>query len=194
VGLRSAQDQEHARRDPVLGPHPPKRRLDPPTQHIHVAESLQQVNLAISPLIDRLVQHSSFVALSGQEVSVNDIDRGFGGSTCMKYYSEEREHGHKNHPCEPHRCSSCEKTYYGPIESSGQHSFMEEVSIVTLFMFFIVIYVFCIICIYIDISLYVVLQLLHPSSRPSTSMDASVSSPNIDATVEVACSLGEPHT
>jgi hypothetical protein len=89
---------------------------------------------------------------------------------------------------------ACGKTCYGPIEPSGQHSFMEEVSILTLSMFFIVIYLFCIMCIYIDILLYVVLQLLRPSSRPSTPMDASVPSPTTDATIEASCSLGAPHT
>jgi hypothetical protein len=140
------------------------------------------------------VQHSSFVALSGQEVPVNDIDRGIGVSTCTTYYNEEMAHGHNSRPCEPHRCSSCRKTCYGPIEPNGKHRFMEEVSIITLFMLFIVIYLFRIMCIYIDISFYVVLQFLHLRSRPSTSMDAPVPSPNIDATIEAAFSLGAPHT
>jgi hypothetical protein len=61
-------------------------------------------------------------------------------------------------------------------------------------MFIIVIYLFCILCIYIDFLMYVVFKLLHTSSRPSTMMDASVPNPTYDATIEVACSLGVPHT
>jgi hypothetical protein len=125
VGRGSAQDQEHARHDPELGPHPPRRRPDPPTQHPPVAKNLQQVKLAISSLTHSLVQHKNFVALSRQEMSTSEIDRGVGLSTCTREYSEERAHRHKSHPCEPHRCSSREKTCYGPIEPNGQHSFME---------------------------------------------------------------------
>jgi hypothetical protein len=98
------------------------------------------------------------------------------------------------HPCEPHICLSYVNTCYGPIQPSGQHSFMEEVSILTLSMFFIIIYLFCILCIYIDIVMYVVLQLLRLRSRPSMSMDASMPSPTTDATIEASCSLGAPHT
>jgi hypothetical protein len=61
---------------------------------------------------------------------------------------------------------------------------MEEVSILILSMFFIIIYLFCILCVYIDILMYVVFHLL---------MDASMPSPNTDAEVEVACSLGAPY-
>jgi hypothetical protein len=85
-------------------------------------------------------------------------------------------------------------TCYGPIEPIGQHSFMEEVSIITISIFFIVIYLFFILCIYVDILMYVVLQLLLLSGRPSMLMDASVPSPTTDATIEAACSLGAPHT
>jgi hypothetical protein len=130
----------------------------------------------------------------GQEVPVGDIDRGVRASPRTTEWSEERAHGHNSRPCEPHRCSSCGKTCYGPIEASGQQSFMEEVSILTISMFFIVIYLYSIMCIYIDILLYVVLQLLCPCSRPSTPMDASVHVSTTDATVEEACSIGLPHT
>jgi hypothetical protein len=71
---------------------------------------------------------------------------------------------------------------------------MEDVSILTLSMFFIVIYIFCIFCIYIDFLLYVVLQLLCLSSRPSMPMDASMPSPTTDASIEASYSLGVPHT
>jgi hypothetical protein len=140
------------------------------------------------------VQHNRFIALSRQEVLSSDIDRGVGSSTCTIEYSKEREHGNNNRPYEPHIFSSCGKTCYGPIEPSGQHSFMEEVSILTLSMLFIVIYLFCIICIYIHFLLYVVLQFLCIRNRPSTLMDASVPSPTTDAAVEEAYSLGASHT
>jgi hypothetical protein len=97
-------------------------------------------------------------------------------------------------PCEPHRCSSCEETCYGPMEASGQHSFMEEVSILTMTMFLIVIYLFCIMCIYIDILLYVVLYLLHLCSRPSMPMDAFVPISTTDGAVETTFSLGISYT
>jgi hypothetical protein len=177
VGLGSAQDREHARSDPALGPRFPKKMLDPPTQHPPIVEILKHVKITISSLNHSLVKHSRFVALSGKEVLEVDIDRGVGGSTCTTYYSEERAHGHRNHPCKPHKSSSCRNTCYRPIEPNGKHRFMEEVSIITLFMLFIVIYLFCIMCIYIDILLYVVLYFLHPSSRLSTLMDASTPSP-----------------
>jgi len=83
------------------------------------------------------VQQCTFVALSRQEVPSSDIDRGFGASTCIGEYSEERAHGHRNYPCKPHRCSRYMKTCYGPIEPSGHHIFMEEVSILTISMLFI---------------------------------------------------------
>jgi hypothetical protein len=53
-----------------------------------------------------LVQHGIFVSLSEQEVHVNDIDRGVIASPHIVEFSEERAHGHNNHPCEPHRCLS----------------------------------------------------------------------------------------
>jgi hypothetical protein len=140
------------------------------------------------------MKYSRFVALSQKEVSSSDIDRGVGVSTCTKKYSEEREHGHSSRPCEPHICLIYGHTCYETIDPSGQHSFMEEVSILTLSMFFIFIYLFCIMCIYIDFLLYDVLQLLRSSSIPFTPMDASAPSPYIDVTVEAACSLGTPHT
>jgi hypothetical protein len=108
--------------------------MRPPTQHPPVVENLQQVQLSISSLNHSLVQHCTFVALSQQEVPNSDIDRGFGASTCIGEYNEEREHGHNNCPCEPHKFSSCGHTCYGPIESGGHDSFMEEVSILTLSM------------------------------------------------------------
>jgi hypothetical protein len=79
LGLESAQDRENARCDDVLGPHPPRRRSGPPTQHPPIADNLQQVKLSISSLTCSLVQHNVFVALSGKEVPANDIDRGVGG-------------------------------------------------------------------------------------------------------------------
>jgi hypothetical protein len=139
------------------------------------------------------VQCGSFVALSQQEVTIDDIDRGVKASPHTTYFSEERAHGHNSHPCEPHRCSSCVRTCYGPMEASGQHSFMEEVNILTITMFLIFIYLFCILCIYIDILLYVVLRLLRPCSRPSIPMDASVPISTTDAAVEGSFSLGTPH-
>jgi hypothetical protein len=66
VGLGFSLDREHARCDHVLGPCPPRKRPDPPTQHTLVAEILQQVKLSISSLKRILVQHSSFVALPGR--------------------------------------------------------------------------------------------------------------------------------
>jgi hypothetical protein len=126
--------------------------MNPLPNILLLQKNLQQVQLAISSLTHSPVQHSSFVALSQQEVSgASDIDRGVGASTCTGEYNEERAHGHSSRPCEPHRCSSCRHTCYGPIDPSAQHSFMEEVSILTLSMFFIVIYLFCILYIYIDI-------------------------------------------
>jgi hypothetical protein len=85
--------------------------------------------------------------------------------------------------CEPHRCSSCEKTCYGPMEASGHQSFMEEVSILTISMFFIVIYLYSIMCIYFNILLYDVLQFLCPYNRPSMSIDASMFVSTTDAIV-----------
>jgi hypothetical protein len=73
----------------------------------------------------------------------------------MKYYNQERAHGHNIPPCEPHRCSSYGHTFYWPIHPSGQHSFMEEVSSVTLLMFFIVM------CIYIYFLLYVFILIFY---------------------------------
>jgi hypothetical protein len=141
----------------VLTPRPPRRRPDPPTQHPSVVERLQQVQLGISSLTHSLVQHNSFVSLSQQEVPTSDIDRGVGASTCIGEYNEERENGHNSCPCEPHICSRCGHTCYGPIDLSRHHSFMGEVSILTLSMFLIVIYLFCIFHIYIDILIYFVL-------------------------------------
>jgi hypothetical protein len=100
----------------------------------------------------------------------------------------------RSRSCEPHRCSSCRQTCYGPMEASGHQSFMEEVSILTISMFFIIIYLYSIICIYFDILLYDVLQLLHPYNRPSTSIDASMFVSTTDATVEATCSFSVPHT
>jgi len=71
---------------------------------------------------------------------------------------------------------------------------MEEVSILTISIFFIVIYLYTILCIYFDFLLYDVLQLLHMYSIPSTSIDASVSVSTIDAVVQEACSFNAPHT
>jgi hypothetical protein len=85
----------------------------------------------------------------------SDIDKGVGASTCTREYNEEREHGHNNYPCEPHICLSCGKTFYGPIEPSGQHSFMEEFIILTLFfvlqcyifiLYFVYLYRYLIVC------------------------------------------------
>jgi hypothetical protein len=64
---------------------------------------------------------------------------------------------------------------------------MEEVSILNISMFFIVIYLSIIMCIYINILLYVVLQLLRPYRKPSTPMDSSVSVSTNDAVVEAVC-------
>jgi hypothetical protein len=71
---------------------------------------------------------------------------------------------------------------------------MEEVSILTFSIFFIIIYLFFILCVYINILMYAILNLLRLSSRPYTLMDALVPSPTTDATVEETCSLGAPHT
>jgi hypothetical protein len=71
---------------------------------------------------------------------------------------------------------------------------MEKVSILTIYVFFIVIYLYGILCIYIDILLYVVFHLLHLCSKPSTHMDASMHVSITDAVVEVSCSFGIPHT
>jgi hypothetical protein len=60
---------------------------------------LQEVKIAISSLNCSLVEQNSFVALSGKELPLSDIDRGVGGSTCMVDYSEEREHGYSSCPC-----------------------------------------------------------------------------------------------
>ena len=110
---------------------------------------------AISSLTRRIVQHSRFVALSRLKLYATNIDRGYGASTCIRKYNEEREHGHNSHPCEPHIFYSYGKTCYGPIESIGQHSFMEEVSILTLFfvlhhyifiLYFLYLYRYLIVC------------------------------------------------
>jgi hypothetical protein len=153
VGLGFSLHREHAGRDPMLGPRPPRKRPDPPTQHTLVVDILQQVKLAISSLNCSLLQHGSFVALPRKEVSTSDNDRGVGGSTCMIYYNQERAHGHNICSCESHRCSSCGHTCYWPIQPSVQHSFMEEVSSVTLFMFSIVmcIYIYFLLCVFISI-------------------------------------------
>jgi hypothetical protein len=61
-------------------------------------------------------------------------------------------------------------------------------------MFFIIIYLYSILCIYIDILLYVVLQFLRPCSRPSMPMDALVSVSTTDVAIEASFSIGLPHT
>jgi hypothetical protein len=80
------------------------------------------------------------------------------------------------------------------MEAIGHQSFMEEVSILTISMFFIVIYLYSIICIYFDILLYGVLLLIHLYNRPSMLIDASVSISTIDAIVEDYFSFDVPHT
>jgi hypothetical protein len=103
------------------------------------------------------VQHGIFVTLSRQDVSPSYIDRGVRASPRTTEFSEERVHGHIGRPCEPHKCSSHDQNCYGPIEASRKRSFMEEISTLTISMFFIVIYLYSIMCIYIDILFYVVL-------------------------------------
>jgi len=71
---------------------------------------------------------------------------------------------------------------------------MEEVSILTISMFFIVIYLNSIMCIYINILFYVVLQLLGTCRKPSTPMDAPMYVSTTDVEVEASFSIGIPHT
>jgi hypothetical protein len=140
------------------------------------------------------VQHGSFVALSRHEVSVGDVGREVGPSTTTTECNEERVHGQRNHSYEPHRCSSCGHTCYGMMEASGQQRFMEEVSILIVSRFFIVIYLYSIMCIYFDILLYDVFQFVRPYRKPSTSIVALIFISIIDATIEASCSFGAPHT
>jgi hypothetical protein len=79
------------------------------------------------------------------------------------------------------------------MEASGHQSFIEKVSILTISMFFIVIYSYNIICIYFDILLYDVLQLLRPYRRTSMSIDISVFVFTIDATIDATFSFNVPH-
>jgi hypothetical protein len=76
VGLGFSLDPEHAKHDHMLGPHSPRKRPYPPTQHTLVPKILQQVKIAISSLNRSLMQHGSFVALLGKEVSTSDIIEG----------------------------------------------------------------------------------------------------------------------
>jgi hypothetical protein len=107
VGRGSAQDQECVKHDPMLVPHPHKRRLDPLSNNPPIAESLHYVQLVISSFTWSLVQNGSFVALSQQEVHVSEIDRGVEASPHSTEWSEESENGNISLPCEPHKCLSC---------------------------------------------------------------------------------------
>ena len=64
----------------------------------------------------------------------------------MAESSQERPHGAS---CEPHRCASCVNIFYLLTEAAGCDSFMEEVSILTVYMFLIdYMYVCMSICMY----------------------------------------------
>jgi hypothetical protein len=80
------------------------------------------------------------------------------------------------------------------MEASGNEKFMEEVSILTISMLFIVIYLYSIMCIYFDILLYDVFRLLHRYDRPSTSMDELVFFFTNDATIETFIIRRIPYT
>jgi hypothetical protein len=80
------------------------------------------------------------------------------------------------------------------MEASGKQSFMEEVSILTISMFFIVIYLYSILCIYFYILLYDFLQFLCLYRKPSMSIDASVSVSITNAMVETIYSFRVLHT
>jgi hypothetical protein len=78
------------------------------------------------------------------------------------------------------------------MEASEYHNFMEEVSILTISMFFIIIY--SIMCIYFNILFYDVLKSLHPYRKTSTSIDASMYISTTDATIEETSSFSVLHT
>jgi hypothetical protein len=80
------------------------------------------------------------------------------------------------------------------MEASGKQSFMEEVSILTISTFFIIIYLYSILCIYFYILLYDFLQFLCLYRKPSTSIDASVYVSITNAMVETIYSFGVTHT
>jgi hypothetical protein len=140
------------------------------------------------------VQHGSFVALSWQEVPTGDIDRGVKPPSPREECNEEREHGQSSRSCEPHRCLSWWQTCYGPMEASGHQSFMEEVSILSISIFFIFVYLYSIMYMYFNVLLYDVLQLLRPYNIPSMLIDASVSISITDVEIEATCSFGFLHT
>jgi len=127
-------------------------------------------------------------------VYAGDIKKGIEPSNPRAECNEKRAHGQSNCSCEPHKCLNCGKTCYGPMEASGHQSFMNEVSILTISMFFIVIHLYSIICIYFDISLYDVFQLLRPYSRLFMPIDALMFVSTTDVVVEATCSFGVPHT
>lgn len=110
----------------MLGPRPPRRRPNSPTQCPPIVEGIMQTQLLISELTQILVQHGSFVALSRKEVHIGDVSRGAGPSNPAAKCNRKRIHGHNSHSCQSHRCLSCRQICYGPMEASGHESFMEE--------------------------------------------------------------------
>jgi len=71
---------------------------------------------------------------------------------------------------------------------------MEEFSILTISMFFNVIYLYSIMCLYFDMLLYDVFNLLHLNKIPSTLIDASMYVSITDSMVEVSYSFNVMHT
>ena len=81
VGLGSVQDQECARRNPVLGPHPPRWMPVPPVQHPPIGGNISEMWVAIATMTRHLVQHSAFIELCTSRTSTCDVGGGVGPSS-----------------------------------------------------------------------------------------------------------------
>ena len=101
AGLGSAQDRERARRNPMLGPHPPWWMPIPPIQHPPIRGNISQTQVAIATMTLHLVQHSTFIALCPLRTGTGDV----GGSVGPSSTSIESLAGRpEREASEPHRC------------------------------------------------------------------------------------------
>jgi hypothetical protein len=66
---------------------------------------------------------------------LGDVRGGVGHSYIVVESSQERAHAPSL--CEPHKCSSCKKTFYRSMEATRHDSFIEEFSILIISMLLI---------------------------------------------------------
>ena len=100
-GLGFAQDRECARHNPMLGPHPLWWMPVPPIQQPPIGRNISQMQVSIATMTQRLVQHSTFIALCPLRTSTGEVGGSLGPSSTATETSAGRP---ERATSEPHIC------------------------------------------------------------------------------------------